>query len=123
MDKRLWIDRIFAANPSMEAVYPGESRYVLEPFCVRRGQVEYFDLGQTPIRRLSFALGEAEVRAAGFVITEACIGCGSCRDVCPQQCITEGAVFAIVEEHCLHCGLCAENCPTEAIVRREMGYA
>ena len=31
-DQKLWIDRIFAENPSMNSVYPGDSRYVLEPF-------------------------------------------------------------------------------------------
>ena len=31
-DQKLWIDRIFAENPSMNNVYPDDSRYVLEPF-------------------------------------------------------------------------------------------
>jgi len=31
-DQKLWIDRIFAENPSMNSVYPDDSRYVLEPF-------------------------------------------------------------------------------------------
>ena len=31
-DQKLWIDRIFAENPSMNSVYPDDSIYVLEPF-------------------------------------------------------------------------------------------
>ncbi len=31
-----WIDRIFEENPVMNNVYPGESRYILEPFCHSR---------------------------------------------------------------------------------------
>ena len=31
-DQKYWIDRIFEENPVMNDVYPGESRYILEPF-------------------------------------------------------------------------------------------
>ena len=63
--KKLWIDRIFDANPSMNDVYPGESRYILEPFCVDEGQLECFDLNVSPIERESFALGKAEPEKKG----------------------------------------------------------
>ena len=33
-EQKQWIDRIFEQNPSMNAVYPGDSRYVLEPCCM-----------------------------------------------------------------------------------------
>ena len=33
-DPKYWIDRIFEANPSMNDVYPGDSRYILDPFCI-----------------------------------------------------------------------------------------
>ena len=35
-ENRKWIDRIFEENPSMNAVYPDESRYVLEAFCIEK---------------------------------------------------------------------------------------
>ena len=57
-------------------------------------------------------------REKGFLITDACIGCGKCMRGCPQQCITKGTPFLIHQENCLHCGLCFENCPVQAIVHR-----
>ncbi|MGN1381924.1 MAG: 4Fe-4S binding protein [Eubacterium sp.] len=117
-DQKVWIDRIFKENPSMNAVYPGDSRYILEPFCISRGEIEFFDLGVSPIERETLTFGESESREKGFFITDSCIGCGKCKRNCPQQCIDEGTPFKIQQEHCLHCGLCYENCPVQAIVRR-----
>lgn len=135
-DQRQWIDRIFEENPVMNGVYPGESRYILEPFCISKGELEFFDLGKNPIYRESFVFGGAEAsdealqekgkeaiscrapREKGFLITDACIGCGKCMRGCPQQCITKGTPFLIHQENCLHCGLCFENCPVQAIVHR-----
>lgn len=45
------IDRIFEQNPSMEGVYPGKSRYILEAFFLDSDGLELFDLGCTPISR------------------------------------------------------------------------
>ena len=117
-EQKKWIDRIFDANPSMKDVYPGESRYILEPFCIEDGQIEFFDLGKTPIYRESFTIGTVKAPQKGFDITDACIGCGKCQRNCPQQCISEGTPFMISQEHCLHCGLCYENCPVSAIIKR-----
>lgn len=117
-NQKEWIDRIFEENPSMNDVYPGESRYVLEPFVIDCGNVEFFDLGVTPISRESFPVGGGEVSKKGFVISDACIGCGKCLRGCPQQCIEEGTPFRIMREHCLHCGRCFEECPVQAILRR-----
>jgi uncharacterized pyridoxamine 5'-phosphate oxidase family protein/NAD-dependent dihydropyrimidine dehydrogenase PreA subunit len=117
-DPHAWIDRIFEQNPSMDDVYPGRSRYVLDPFVIDNGSVEIFDLGVSPIYRQTFSLGGAPTHPQGFQITDACIGCGTCARNCPQQCITPGKPFAIAQEHCLHCGLCYENCPVQAIEKR-----
>ena len=110
-----WIDRIFEENPSMNDVYPGDSRYVLEAFCIADGEVEFFDLGQTPIARECFHLGHFACPEKGFEITDKCINCGKCERICPQQCIKN---FTINQNHCLHCGLCVEECPVGAITKR-----
>lgn len=117
-DQKYWIDRIFRENPSMNGVYPGDSRYILEPFCIAHGEVEFFDLGVSPIVRETFSLGGAEAQEKGFFITDLCIQCGKCAKNCPQQCIKPGAPFEIQQRNCLHCGLCAENCLVQAIVKR-----
>lgn len=116
--QKQWIDRIFEQNPSMNTVYPGDSRYILEPFCIDNGQIEFFDLGTEPIHRAYFSLADEPVRQKGFVITDACIGCGRCSRQCPQQCIAQGAPYCIRQANCLHCGLCTEVCPVRAIKRR-----
>ncbi len=117
-DQKYWIDRIFEENPSMKGVYPGESRYILEPFCIENGQLEFFDLSKEPIYRRYFSTGNEKAAEKGFEITDLCIGCGKCSSLCPQKCIKEGTPYEIRQEHCLHCGLCFENCPVSAIVRR-----
>lgn len=113
--KKEWIDQIFEDNPSMKSVYPHESRYILEAFCVRKGELEYFNLSQEPIVRLCFLLGEDKEIKKGYVISEECIECGKCQKTCPQQCIQKGNPYQIIQSHCLHCGLCYENCPVKAI--------
>lgn len=111
-DRKLWIDRIFEENLSMNNVYPDDSRYVLEPFCIDNGEVEFFDLGREPIVRETFALGESEAAFKGYEITDKCIQCGKCERICPQKCIKD---FVINQTHCLHFGLCFEECPVDAV--------
>ncbi len=115
-EQKKWIDRIFAENPSMNNVYPGDNRYVLEAFYIEEGTIEFFDLGKEPIYRESFVMNGGQIENKGYKITESCIQCGKCKKNCPQQCIKEGKPFLIEQEHCLHCGLCYEECPASAII-------
>lgn len=118
-DHDQWIDRIFKENPSMNGVYPGDSRYILDPFVIEAGELEFFDLSSHPIHRESFAFGAGKTATQrGFFITDACIECGTCQRGCPQGCIEEGFPFKIQQDACLHCGLCFENCPVSCILRR-----
>lgn len=116
-----WIDKIFEHNPIMNTVYPGDSRYILEPFCIKDYTIEYFDLSTTPINRYEEAVGSVQPLKKGFTITDACIGCGKCQSICPQKCIISGTPYKIQSQHCLHCGLCAQTCPMNAIKNQE-GY-
>lgn len=56
----------------------------------------------------------------GYVITDDCTGCGSCKDECPVDAIKEGS-----EKHeidpllCTECGACVEQCPVDAIIQTE----
>lgn len=114
-EHKKWIDRIFEDNPSMNAVYPHESRYILDAFCIDQGTVEFFDLSKELIVRVSFTLGDTKAKEVGLVITDSCIHCGKCERSCSQQCIAD---YQINQKHCLHCGLCAKACPVGAIMRK-----
>ena len=118
-NQKYWIDRIFEENPSMNGVYPGDARYILEAFRISAGELEYFNLAEEPITRYSLAFGGETARVRGFVITDSCTDCGVCAEGCPQSCIKSGEPYEIDQTHCLHCGLCAENCPAAAIERRK----
>ena len=93
--------------------------HALTVFQIWEGTGEWFDLSKKPIERASFSFGGAQQRAEGFFITDACIGCGSCLPVCPQNCISPGGdPFCIEQEHCLHCGNCMKVCPAGAVQKR-----
>ena len=52
-----------------------------------------------------------------YVITDACVACGTSAAQCPTEAISEGdGIYVIDADTCVSCGSCAEACPTEAIV-------
>jgi len=114
------IPMLFEKNPYMRNIYPTEeSMKALTVFQIYEGTGEWFDLSKKPIERDSFIFGDAEKREEGYFITDACIGCGSCVSVCPQNCIlTDSIPYVILQEHCLHCGNCLTVCPVGAVERR-----
>ena len=118
-DQKEWIDKIFEENLAMNDVYPGDARYILDAFCISKGNIEAFDLAQHPIDRQTFAFGGAGIKEKGFEVKEKyCTGCGVCKKQCPQGCISIKGTAHIASEHCLHCGLCREVCPSGAIKRK-----
>lgn len=114
------LPRLFAKNPYMAEIYPTESsRSALTVFQIYEGGGEWFDLSQKPIQRDCFTFGQtgaAPEPESGYRITNACIGCGTCVEVCPQNCIQSGSIpFVIDSHHCLHCGNCFRDCPAGAV--------
>ena len=102
------IPKLFEKNPYMKAIYPTvESMQALTVFQIYEGNGEWFDLSKKPIERASFAFGKAVKNHEVYFVTDACIGCGSCTEVCPQNCIiTDSIPYVIESNHCLHCGNC-----------------
>lgn len=111
------IPELFEKNPYMNEIYPSEeSQKALTVFQLYEGTGEWFDLSKKPIERFSFSFGHTKTMPEGYFITNACTGCGRCREVCPQDCINFDSVPAVIrQEHCLHCGNCMEVCPEQAV--------
>jgi uncharacterized pyridoxamine 5'-phosphate oxidase family protein/NAD-dependent dihydropyrimidine dehydrogenase PreA subunit len=114
-----WLDRLFEENPYLKKTYPGETRQVLEVFCIKDGEIEYFNLGVHPIFRESYIIGNGVSKGNIYMITDDCTGCGTCTKICPQGCIAAGTPYRIVRENCLQCGLCQEKCPVSAVEFRK----
>lgn len=116
-EQKKWRDKIFEEQPYLANVYLGDTRNIGIIFCIDKAEVEYFNLGVNPIFRDTYRLGGAQATKNGYFITDACIGCGTCKANCPQKCISEGMPYVINQNHCLHCGNCYENCPVGAVER------
>ncbi|MBP3871601.1 MAG: 4Fe-4S binding protein [Faecalicoccus sp.] len=111
---------LFQKNPYMEKIYPTKaSRVALTVFQIYEGSGEWFDLSKRPIERASFTFGDVSSVDSGYFISDACIGCGQCVEICPQNCILSDSIPYVIEQnHCLHCGNCMSVCPMHAIERR-----
>ena len=114
------LDMMFEKNPYMKEIYPGDTREVLDVFCLFEAQGEYFDISvPSNIIRKNIVIGDAQEVQTGYYVGKDCIGCKLCYSVCPQKCIdiTQKPVV-IAQNHCLHCGRCAQICPRQTIEKR-----
>lgn len=51
-----------------------------------------------------------------YYILEGCVGCGSCKLVCPIHCISKGKPYTIHAKKCIGCGQCVVRCRRKLIV-------
>ena len=115
-DQQKWIGLIFEEQPYLSNVYPGDTRELAGiVFEIRDAEIEYFHLGVNPIFRETYTIGSGRLAPKGYHITDACTGCGTCTEHCPQHCIKPGTPYQIRQEHCLHCGNCQQVCPVQAV--------
>ncbi len=59
---------------------------------------------------------ETNLNLVAVVLTEKCVGCGICADVCPANAIKVDGYEAIDNELCVGCRYCTSECPSDAIV-------
>ncbi|WP_246637633.1 4Fe-4S binding protein [Crassaminicella profunda] len=90
-------------------------------FVLYRAKGEIFDVDFDCINRdhkllrKRFSFGGAPFNPAGVIITDKCIECGKCKEVCTFKAIEEGSPFKIRENRCDDCGSCLLACPVNAI--------
>ena len=52
-----------------------------------------------------------------YKITDNCIICGTCWEICPTCSIVEHEWYYRIDETCTECGSCVKVCPNGAIVK------
>lgn len=67
------------------------------------------------IQRERFAWGGATFVDPGLTISDACITCGQCAEVCTHKAIVPGEPYRILGERCDECGNCYHVCPAGAV--------
>ena len=70
------------------------------------------------IQRERFAWGGAAFPTSGLTITDDCIACGECAEVCTHKAIVEGNPYSILGERCDECGNCYHVCPAGTVVSK-----
>lgn len=91
-------------------------------FVINKAKVEIFDVDfemekrDHKVLRVRSTYGGATFNAAGVRITDDCIECGACFDVCSFKAIEEGTPYRVISERCDDCGSCISICPSDAIL-------
>lgn len=65
--------------------------------------------------RTRFEFGGATFNLAGPIITDKCIECGACKEVCTFKAIKEGNPYEVISQKCDDCGSCLLVCQVDAI--------
>jgi Fe-S oxidoreductase len=73
---------------------------------------------EIPIKNYDADVLYVSIAGQYYIDNEKCIGCGVCKQLCPQKTI-EGELkkpHKIIQEGCISCGICYKNCKFDAIV-------
>jgi len=90
-------------------------------FVLFRAKGEIFDVDfemehrDHKVIRTRFAFGGATFNPAGVRITDVCIECGACKEVCSFKAIEAGSPYRCISDYCDDCGSCLKVCPVDAI--------
>lgn len=105
------------SNPGTRSLYQKDlSTFGI--FKLDEGDGEIFHLpAPNEVCRVRFSFGGGQVRPWAYEISQRCVGCGTCEQVCLQDVIhpSESGKYWIDHFGCLECGRCAANCPVNAI--------
>jgi len=55
--------------------------------------------------------------AMAYFITDNCLICGTCWEICPTDSIEEYEWYYRITDTCVECGACARVCPNAAIIK------
>jgi ferredoxin len=90
-------------------------------FVIYRAKIEVFDVDfemlnrDHKLLRKRASFGGMKFNPAGVRITDKCIACGKCFEVCSFKAIIPGNPYNVNPERCDDCGSCLLVCPVEAI--------
>lgn len=68
------------------------------------------------LERERFSFGGMPFPKSGLTITDSCIECGKCAEICSFDAIETGTPYHISGNRCDECGNCYHACPAEAIL-------
>ena len=117
--KKAQINPIFQIAANDIVAYPAMAE---GNFVMYRAKVEIFEVDfemknmDHKVQRTRFSFGGKPFNPAGVRITNNCIECGACKEVCSFKAIEEGSPYRCNPERCDDCGSCMRVCPAGAIL-------
>lgn len=113
-------------NPDFAYCIEDQARYpAMTAFVLYRAKGEIFDYDfekknrDHKLERERFSFGDFKIVKPGLTITDKCIGCGKCHEVCTFSATEKvGNKYRINGNRCDECGNCVVNCPVGAIIHK-----